>query len=90
MFSGTSYYKTVFEIEGTNELMISEMGGLERSIMIEKRVINEEMTSATLFEKTENLSKMDLAKKLTEANNKCFQVSFFAKPSAKSIQAAIG
>ena len=72
MFSGTSYYKTVFEIEGTNELMISEMGGLERSIMIEKRVINEEMTSATLFEKTENLSKMDLAKKLTEANNKCF------------------
>ena len=85
MFSGTSYYETVSEIDGSNEVLCYEKSANNRSIVIDKSIMRDEMNNATLYESEESLSITKLATKLVEANNMCIQVNFNTKASDKKV-----
>jgi hypothetical protein len=84
MFSGTSYYEVVSDL-GKGEVFCYEKNCDNRGVTIDKSLLNEEMHSASLFESEEQLSLTNLATRLTEANNMCFQVCFHTKATEKSV-----
>lgn len=85
MFSGTSYYETVTDMGDSNQVFCYEKSFNDRGVMVDKRILNEEMTNGSLYQEEQKLSMTDLATKLTAANNMCFQVCFTKKPDARKV-----
>ena len=84
MFSGTSYYETVSEINA-KEVFCYEKSFNDRGVTIDKEIMRDEMNNATLYDSEESLPITKLATKLVEANNMCFQVCFTCKASDKKV-----
>lgn len=84
MFSGTSYYQTVSEMGG-NEIFCYEKNFNDRGVTIDKSILRDEMENSNLWASEETLSMTNIATKLTQANNMCFQVCFTCKANEKSV-----
>ena len=85
MFSGTSYYKTVSKTSAS-EVFCYELNFNNRGVEIDRDIMRDEMYSSSLYEEEVPVTRTELATILTEANNKCLQVSFLTKASEKSVQ----
>jgi hypothetical protein len=84
IFSGTSYYEMQSEIND-KEVFCLEKNFNDRGVTIDKEIMRDNMNSANVWDYEEQISMTNLASKLTEANNMCFQVQFTTKPSEKRI-----
>ena len=81
MFSGTSYYETVSDMG--SEVFCYEKNFGNRGVTIDKSILRDECYSASVWDEEIAISKTELATKLTEANNMCFQVCCIGKASEK-------
>ena len=79
VFSGTSYYETVSDMG--SEVFCYEKNMNDRGLTIDKSILRDEMHNACVWDEEMSISKTELATKLTEANNMCFQVNFTTKPN---------
>ena len=57
----------------------------DRGVMIDRSILRDEMENANLWASEERLSMTDLATRMTNANNMCFQVNFTCKANDKSV-----
>ena len=71
IFSGTSYYETVMEIE-SNEVLCYEKNFNDRPVTIDRNIFASTMNNASVYDEEEKISKTALATKLVEADNKAF------------------
>ena len=83
VFSGTSYYETVSDMG--SEVFCYEKNMNDRGLTIDKSILRDEMHNACVWDEEMSISKTELATKLTEANNMCFQVNFTTKPNEKKV-----
>jgi len=89
IFSGTSYYETVSEL-GKDEVLCYEKNFGDRTVSIDRSILRDECHNANVWDEEQQLSMTNLAGKLTEANNMCFQVCFNSKPNEKKIKELLG
>ena len=70
---------------GNGEIFCHEKNFNDRGVTIDKSILNETMENANIWEHEEQTTLTNLATKLTEANNMCFQVCFTTKPNEKKV-----
>ena len=88
IFSGTSYYETVMEVE-PSEVLCYEKNFNDRPVTIDRNILATTMNNASVFDEEEKISKTNLATKLVEADNKAFQVCFKTQASEKGAVEAL-
>ena len=85
IFSGTSYYETVSEL-GDREVFCYEKNMNNRGVTISKEIMRDEMYNANTWDSEEQITRTQLAERLTQANATVVQVCFTCKPSENGIK----
>jgi hypothetical protein len=87
-FSSTVYYK-VMEILDNENLLVKAKGYSDTPLKMARNILETEMNSGSVFDKTEKLTRTALIEKLMEAGETVFTVSYNKKVDNKHIQKCI-